>query len=48
MTEYFKNIWFAIFSTAVGMKITLRHLFTPSVTLHYPRCSARSCRIDRG
>ncbi len=36
MGRYFKNIWEGIFTVLVGMKITWRHLFTPSVTIQYP------------
>ena len=34
--EYVRNIWMGISSTAIGMGITLRHLFSPDVTLQYP------------
>lgn len=37
MVQYFKNIYEAIATILVGMGVTLRHLFTPSVTLQYPR-----------
>ncbi len=33
---YFKNIWLAIYTAAVGMRLTLLHLFTPAVTVQYP------------
>ena len=33
---YFHNIWIALTTVAVGMKITFRHLFVPAVTLQYP------------
>jgi NADH-quinone oxidoreductase subunit I len=36
MKEYFNNIFTALFTIFVGMKVTLRHLFTPSVTIQYP------------
>lgn len=36
MFEYFKNIWDGIWTVLVGMKVTLRHLFTPAVTIQYP------------
>lgn len=36
MKEYFKNIYLAIYTVFVGLKITLRHLFIPSVTIQYP------------
>ncbi|HPO54794.1 MAG TPA: NADH-quinone oxidoreductase subunit I [Ignavibacteriaceae bacterium] len=36
MKEYFKNIYLALYTIAVGMKITFRHLFIPAVTIQYP------------
>lgn len=36
MREYFKNIWTAVFTILVGMKITFKHLFVPAVTIQYP------------
>lgn len=33
---YFKNIITALYTVAVGMRITLKHLFVPAVTLQYP------------
>jgi len=33
---YFKNIWLAIYTALVGMRLTWRHLFTPAVTIQYP------------
>ena len=33
---YFGNIYSALLTVAVGMKITFKHLFTPSVTIQYP------------
>jgi NADH-quinone oxidoreductase subunit I len=36
MFRYFKNIWDGIWTVLVGMKVTLRHLFTPAVTIQYP------------
>ncbi|MCS7053210.1 MAG: NADH-quinone oxidoreductase subunit I [Ignavibacterium sp.] len=36
MKEYFNNIFTALFTIFVGMKVTFRHLFTPSVTIQYP------------
>jgi len=36
MGRYFKNIWEGIITVLIGMKITLRHLFTPAVTIQYP------------
>jgi NADH-quinone oxidoreductase subunit I len=36
MAQYFRDIFAAVWTVLVGMKITLRHLFTRSVTLQYP------------
>lgn len=36
MKQYFKNTWDGIYTVLVGMKITLRHMFVPSVTIQYP------------
>ncbi len=36
MKEYLKNTWQALYTVIVGMKITLKHLFTPAVTIQYP------------
>ncbi|HRI45980.1 MAG TPA: NADH-quinone oxidoreductase subunit I [Ignavibacteriaceae bacterium] len=36
MREYFSNIWSGLFTVLVGMKITFKHLFEPSVTIQYP------------
>ena len=36
MKEYFNNIYMALYTIAVGMKITFRHLFIPAVTIQYP------------
>ncbi len=36
MRAYFNNIFTALITIFVGMKVTLRHLFTPSVTIQYP------------
>ncbi len=36
MRTYFQNIYMALYTALVGMKITFRHLFTPSVTIQYP------------
>jgi len=33
---YFANIWSAIRSIAIGMRITLKYCFQKSVTIHYP------------
>lgn len=33
---YFHNIWLALSSIAIGMRVTFMHLFTPAVTVQYP------------
>ena len=33
---YFHNIWLALSSIAIGMRVTIMHLFTPAVTIQYP------------
>lgn len=36
MKEYFSNAWSALYTIFIGMKITFKHLFVPSVTIQYP------------
>ncbi|MDR3627957.1 MAG: NADH-quinone oxidoreductase subunit I [Ignavibacteriaceae bacterium] len=36
MIQYFKNIYSAIATIFIGMKITFKHLFVPAVTIQYP------------
>lgn len=36
MKQYLKNTWLSLYTVLVGMKITLKHLFTESVTIQYP------------
>ena len=36
MKQYLRNTWDGIWTVFVGMKITFKHLFTPSVTIQYP------------
>ncbi len=36
MKEYFLNIFKAIQTILIGMKVTFRHLFIPAVTIQYP------------
>ncbi len=36
MKQYLKNTWEGIWTVLVGMKVTLKHLFTPAVTIQYP------------
>lgn len=43
---YFKNIGKGFWTVLVGMKVTMRHLFTPAVTIQYP--DARMPIPERG
>lgn len=36
MKQYFKNTWEGLYTVFVGMAITFKHLFKPSVTIQYP------------
>ncbi len=36
MKQYLKNTWEGIWTVLIGMKVTLKHLFTPAVTIQYP------------
>jgi len=36
MKQYFKNTFDALWTVLIGMRITFRHLFFPSVTIQYP------------
>ncbi|HEY9164771.1 MAG TPA: NADH-quinone oxidoreductase subunit I [Candidatus Kryptonia bacterium] len=36
VAEYFKNIGKGFWTVLIGMKITMKHLFTPAVTIQYP------------
>ena len=36
MKQYLKNTWDGLWTVLVGMKITLKHIFVPSVTIQYP------------
>ncbi len=36
MRQYLKNTWEGIWTIIIGMKITFKHLFVPSVTIQYP------------
>ncbi len=36
MKEYFGNIYTALVTIFIGMKVTLKHMFVPSVTIQYP------------
>jgi len=37
MRQYLKNTWDGLWTVLVGMKITLKHIFVPSVTIQYPQ-----------
>jgi NADH-quinone oxidoreductase subunit I len=36
MRQYLKNTWDGLWTVLVGMKVTLKHIFVPSVTIQYP------------
>ncbi len=36
MKEYLNNIWSAISTIFIGMSVTWKHMFVPSVTIQYP------------
>ncbi len=36
MKQYLLNIWNGLVPVFIGMKVTLKHLFVPSVTIQYP------------
>jgi NADH-quinone oxidoreductase subunit I len=36
MKDYFLNFWQGLFTILIGMKVTLRHVFIPAVTIQYP------------
>ncbi len=36
MKEYFGNIFTALITIFIGMKVTFKHLFIPAVTIQYP------------
>jgi len=36
MAKYFRDVFKAIWSVLIGMRVTLAHLFTPAVTIQYP------------
>jgi len=45
MREYLKNTWLGIWTVLVGMNVTLKHMFTRSVTIQYPE--VRAPMVDR-
>jgi len=44
--RYFRNIGKGFWTILIGMKVTMRHLFTPAVTIQYP--DARMAIPERG
>jgi NADH-quinone oxidoreductase subunit I len=46
VSTYFENIGKGFWTVLVGMKVTMRHLFTPAVTIQYP--DARMSIPERG
>jgi len=36
MKNYFYNFWQGLYTILIGMKVTLRHVFIPAVTIQYP------------
>jgi len=46
VARYFSNIGKGFWTVLVGMKVTMRHLFTPAVTVQYP--DARMTIPERG
>ncbi|MBT8380230.1 MAG: NADH-quinone oxidoreductase subunit I [Ignavibacteria bacterium] len=36
MRDYFLKFWEGLYTIMIGMKVTFRHLFVPSVTIQYP------------
>lgn len=36
MKQYLGNIWNALLTIFIGMRVTFRHLFVPAVTIQYP------------
>jgi len=36
MIDYFVKFWQGLFTILIGMKVTLRHVFIPAVTIQYP------------
>ena len=36
MRDYIYNFWQGLYTILVGMKVTLRHVFIPAVTIQYP------------
>ncbi len=36
MREYLQNIWSAVITIMIGMRVTFKHLFVPAVTIQYP------------
>jgi len=36
MIAYLRDVWAGFLSVLYAMRVTLRHLFTPAVTVQYP------------
>ncbi len=36
MKKYLQNIWNALRTVSIGMRVTFKHLFVPAVTIQYP------------
>ena len=36
MKKYLNNIWTAVVTILIGMRVTFKHLFVPAVTIQYP------------
>ncbi|MEO8399965.1 MAG: 4Fe-4S dicluster domain-containing protein [Ignavibacteriaceae bacterium] len=47
MKQYLYNIWRGLSTVFVGMKITFKHLFVPSVTIQYPDVKLRLPERER-
>ncbi len=47
MKEYLNNIWSALFTIFVGMKVTFKHLFVPAVTIQYPEVKIKLPERER-
>jgi NADH-quinone oxidoreductase subunit I len=47
MAQYFKNIYNALATIAIGMKITLKHFFLPNVTIQYPEVKPKLPERER-
>lgn len=41
MSSYFRDVYKGLVTALIGMKVTWKHLFTPAVTIQYPRVKAK-------